>query len=349
MDSITHIALGACVGELVLGKKLGKKALFWGALSQCLPDIDTVVAALYPAGQAFLIHRGITHSLLFAFVIGLFLAFVVQKIHRKMSPAFSLLAFFFCFQLLLHDLLDTCNSYGTGLLEPFSHRRFSIHLLYVVDPFFSISFIVASSFLVFKSSGNKNRSTWSGLAAAVSACYLVIAVVNKTYIHHRAELSFQAQKLTPNRYFSTPAPFNCMLWYVVADMDSSYYTGYTSIFDDSRNTIVFEQHPKNYQLLNNAADSKSAHNLVTFADGYYTLSQAGGIVFLNVLRFEQIRGWERDNAPFVFSYPLSSNNKQVLLLQRGRMAGWNKNSFGDYLKRIFGASQKPAGRNNQSL
>lgn len=321
MDSLTHIALGACVGELVLGKKLGKKALFWGALSQALPDVDTIAAVLFPADQAFLIHRGITHSVLFAIVIGLILAFTVKKLHQKTHISFSLLAFFFCFQLLLHDLLDVCNSYGTGLLEPFSHQRFSINLLYVADPFFTIGFVVAALLLVFKSADNKNRATWAALAVFISACYLIIAGINKTYIHHRAELSFRSQKISPSGYFSTPAPFNCMLWYIVADTGNNYYTGYSSIFDDSKKNIVFERHPKNYALLNRPTDPRVLRNLVTFADGYYTLSQSNNGIFLNIIRFEQVRGWEQQNAPFVFSYPLSPGNKPVLLLQHGRLAG----------------------------
>jgi inner membrane protein len=340
MDSLTHITLGACVGELVLGKKLGKKALFWGALSQCLPDIDTFAAVLYPADQAFLIHRGVTHSVLFAIVVGLGLAFAVKRIHRNGHVAFSLLAFFFCFQLLLHDLIDTCNSYGTGLLEPFGHQRFSINLLYVVDPFFTISLLVAALFLIFKSGSNKNRPGWALIALGLSGLYLIIAGINKTYIDHRAEVSFQSQKITPSDYFSTPAPFNCMLWYIVSDADSNYYTGYSSIFDDEKKPIVFEPHPKSYALLNKPADRKVLRDLKAFANGYYTLSQSNDTLFFNVLKFQQIRGWQHRNAPFVFSYPLSAGYNQPLLLQRGRLAEWNMNTFKDYIKRIAGQQER---------
>jgi len=40
LDTLTHIALGAIIGEAIGGKKLGKKALLVGAAVQCLPDID---------------------------------------------------------------------------------------------------------------------------------------------------------------------------------------------------------------------------------------------------------------------------------------------------------------------
>ncbi|HNK30625.1 MAG TPA: hypothetical protein PKG65_16950 [Ferruginibacter sp.] len=42
MDSLTHIALGACVGEAFFERGFGKKAMIWGALAQSIPDIDFV-------------------------------------------------------------------------------------------------------------------------------------------------------------------------------------------------------------------------------------------------------------------------------------------------------------------
>ncbi len=36
MDSLTQIVLGASVGEAVLGKKVGNKAILWGAIAGTL-------------------------------------------------------------------------------------------------------------------------------------------------------------------------------------------------------------------------------------------------------------------------------------------------------------------------
>ena len=62
MDSLSQIVLGAAVGEAVLGKKLGNRAMVWGAVAGTLPDMDVL-------GQFFLneldnlaFHRGISHS-----------------------------------------------------------------------------------------------------------------------------------------------------------------------------------------------------------------------------------------------------------------------------------------------
>ncbi|WP_157740741.1 metal-dependent hydrolase [Mucilaginibacter xinganensis] len=335
MDSITHLTLGACVGEIILGKKMGKKALLWGAFAQSLPDIDTFFSPFYPVIQGFLIHRGITHSLLFAILAGVLLSLLAYKIHRRSNIPLQVFLFFFCFQLTLHDLLDTCNSYGTGLLEPFSHHRFSVNLLYVADPLFTISLIIATIFLIFKSTANPNRSKWSSAAILFSVVYLGFAGFNKTIINNRVNKSFQDQKITAVRYFSTPAPLNSMLWYIVAATDSSYYTGYISIFDDKK--IAYDKHLKNEIALNLIRDTTLVNNLKALSEGDYTISQSGNNYYFNILRFGQVQGWAKPGTPFIFSYPLSTvNDSDGLLLQKRRLQDLNLSNLQRYLRRIAG-------------
>jgi inner membrane protein len=42
VDSITQATLGAAVGEALLGKKLGNRAVAWGLLFGTLPDLDVI-------------------------------------------------------------------------------------------------------------------------------------------------------------------------------------------------------------------------------------------------------------------------------------------------------------------
>ena len=50
MDSLTQAVLGAACGEAVLGRKIGNKALVWGAIAGTIPDLDVVA-------QVFLSHE----------------------------------------------------------------------------------------------------------------------------------------------------------------------------------------------------------------------------------------------------------------------------------------------------
>ena len=65
MDSLTHIVLGATVGELVAGKKLGKKSWLAGAFLQTIPDFDFIAGLWCSPAEDLLAHRGFTHSFFF--------------------------------------------------------------------------------------------------------------------------------------------------------------------------------------------------------------------------------------------------------------------------------------------
>jgi len=47
MDSLTQAALGAAVGEAVLGKKIGNKAAVVGAIIATIPDLDVLLLPFF--------------------------------------------------------------------------------------------------------------------------------------------------------------------------------------------------------------------------------------------------------------------------------------------------------------
>src|SRR5688572_28336822 len=83
MDSLTQIVLGAAVGEAVAGRKMGAKAALWGAVGGTIPDLDVFLRFFYYPLDAALVHRGFSHSLLFALLAGPVLAFISRKLSKK--------------------------------------------------------------------------------------------------------------------------------------------------------------------------------------------------------------------------------------------------------------------------
>src|ERR1700754_1683696 len=83
MDSITHIALGAIVGEALAGRKLGKKAMLLGAIANSFPDIDFIASFWMDTAKDVWAHRGITHSFLFVLVMTPVLAFIAGKLYPR--------------------------------------------------------------------------------------------------------------------------------------------------------------------------------------------------------------------------------------------------------------------------
>ena len=119
---MSHAVVGVALGTLT--PFLGRSRPFWlaSALLPVLPDLDV-------AGRAFGIpflsmwgHRGISHSLAAAVVIG---AVTSLLIHRRIGARFVPLALYFAVVTASHGVLDALTDGGPGVafLAPFDDTR----------------------------------------------------------------------------------------------------------------------------------------------------------------------------------------------------------------------------------
>ena len=142
MDPFSQAAVGALAAHGVAGRRLGLRALALGAAAGALPDIDVLFSAGGDYFDALAGHRGITHSLFFAPIIGPLLGWMVwgveksrdrERLKRWMLALAS--------ALFSHPLLDVMTPYGTQLLAPFSNARFAIDAMPIIDPLFTLILI----------------------------------------------------------------------------------------------------------------------------------------------------------------------------------------------------------------
>lgn len=339
MDTLTHIVLGATVGEVLIGKQLGKRALLLGAIAQNLPDIDFLAAFWLSATDNLLAHRGFTHSILFAALLTPLLAVLAKRWHRQQSVSISRWSLFFGIQLAIHLFIDACNAYGVGWFEPFSHQRISFNILFVADPLYSISLGIAFVALVILKTNDTRRIRWALFGLIVSTAYFIHAFINKITIEREVNKILTEQYSSQKKYFTTPTVFNNWLWYVVLESDSGYNIGYKSIFE-KESGISFIHHNRNDHLLNTVDDRKSVDQLVRFSQGFYTVSLQKDTLLFNDLRFGQMAGWYDPHSPFVFHYYLQYPDANKLVLQRGRFSGWNKEIGQSLMEHIKGKKNK---------
>jgi inner membrane protein len=292
MDTITHIVLGAALGEVLAGEKLGKKALLIGAIAANLPDIDFVASFWLDSARDVWFHRGITHSLLFVVVISLLLAWVARRASRSgragrargagrldradssaradgsdrtdgsgwtdrsaAAMTFKQWWLFFEIQMLVHIFIDAFNAYGTGWFEPFSSYRVTFNVLFVADPLYSCPLGIAFLALLILRRDSPARKRWARFGLVLSSVYLCYCLVNKWRIDRVVERQLRQQAIPYDRYFTTPTPLNSLLWYVVAaDGNGNEYTGYRSVFDAPGRAIVFRPRPGGDSLLQAKGD-----------------------------------------------------------------------------------------------
>lgn len=334
LDSLTHIALGAVIGEAVAGKRLGKRAMIVGAVAQSIPDIDFLAGLWMDIDNNLLAHRGFTHSILFIVIVSIFCGLVMERWQRARGMRLIMWVTFFFIETSAHLLLDSMNVYGVGMFEPFSYKRISFNVLFVADPLFSVAPGVAAIVLAFLHLRNRARKFWTIAGWTLPVIYLVIAMVIKIHMTGIVDRQLVQQDLPRDRYFVTPTMMNILLWYIVVEDKDGYHIAYRSLFDDGPLTWHF--HSQRKSLLAPIATREDVQNLVTFSNGYYVMKSVEGRPVLSDLRFGQVFGWNNPENPFVFNYDLGRPDDNALVIQRGRFSEWTFDNLRLTLYRIAG-------------
>src|SRR5210317_610591 len=115
MDSLTQIVLGASVGEVVLGKKVGNKAMFYGAIAGTIPDLDVLSRYFVDTVTATEWHRGFSHSILFSLLFAPVFGWIISKIEIKSGVSWQEWSKLMFWGLFTHPILDSFTTWGTQL------------------------------------------------------------------------------------------------------------------------------------------------------------------------------------------------------------------------------------------
>jgi inner membrane protein len=242
---------------------------------------------------------------------------------------------FFGVEMTVHVLLDALNNYGTGWLEPFSHRRFMFNVIYVADPFFALAPGLAAIVLAVPSWRRRWRPLAPPIALLLSGLYLGYCGMHAVRVRHEVHERLSAQGVTADRLLVTPTPLNNWLWYVVACDGDSCRVGFRSVFDGDV-PLRLHAFARNEHLLDGVRDSTDVRLLLRFAQGFHTVERREGTLVFNDLRFGQVNGWADREGAFVFHWALSGEEDRMAV-QRGRLAGWDRQSVPMFVRRMFGA------------
>lgn len=336
MDSLTHIVLGAAVGELVAGKKLGKRSWLAGAFLQSVPDFDFIAGLWCTPAEDLLAHRGFTHSFFFIVLMAPLFSWGIVRTRWGSRASLTSWLSLAIIQLLIHVLLDGFNVYGTAWFEPFTHDRISFDVLFVADPFFTIPILFGVGWIIFFSRTHEKRIKIACLVLSFCLLYLCNAYNNKLIVESDVKRSLAQSDFKWNRILITPTPFNSWLWYIVIERQNDFLTGYRSVFDTA-STIKFTSTPKQYKWLGGLAPREDIAHLVRFSNGYYAIQKWNDTLVLNDLRFGKMMGWENPDNRYVFYYYVEQPGSNQFLIQRGRVQGWTLQSMKKFVQRIFHA------------
>ncbi len=330
MDSLTQIVLGAAVGEAVLGKKIGNKAIGLGAIAGTIPDLDVIAVFFTDTVSALEIHRGVTHSFVFAISVGLLFAWLFSLWDKRASIKEWFWFWFLTFAT--HGLLDAQTTWGTQLFWPFD-IRVATQNIFVIDPLYTLPFLVFVILTMFQKRTSPKRRKFNNLGLAISSGYLVITFILKGITYVKFQNALDEQQIEYIAMQTKPSPFNTILWTTNIETEDSFLIGDYSFFDTQ--PIQFHHHPKNHGALGILAEEYQIKRLIEVAEGWYTISERDGQLFLNDLRFG-LMSVDPNTDKYAFSYILENENDELTITEEPKDRGDAKKLLADLWKRIRG-------------
>ena len=282
MDSLTQIALGAAVGEATLGRRVGNRAILWGALCGTLPDLDVFIDLGGPV-EDFTYHRSFSHSIFVLTALTPLLVWLILKLHPQTVEhrrRWYLLVFL---ALVTHPILDCFTVYGTQIFWPLSQYPVSGSAVFIIDPAYTLPLLagVLCALVMRRSNSGGHALNTAGLV--LGSAYLAWSVGAKLHVEAVARDALSREGIVAERVLTTPGPFNSLLWRVVAMTDGGYYEGFYSVLDETTE-LDFRAYPSRTDLLRGIEQHWPAQRLQWFTHGFYSVDSIGRDVVISDLR-----------------------------------------------------------------
>ncbi len=120
-----HVFASVTLGKCIPASMVNKKLWALGALCSVLPDADVISFKLGIPYESFWGHRGFTHSILFALIMGLVVTLLFYWKKNPLKIRVGYVAFFtLC--TASHPILDalTNGGHGVAFFSPFDTTRY---------------------------------------------------------------------------------------------------------------------------------------------------------------------------------------------------------------------------------
>lgn len=339
MDSLTQIVLGAACGEIILGKKIGNKALLFGAIGGTIPDLDVFIGGWLYGNEidAMAFHRGFMHSILFAFLGAFLFGWITYKFYNRgkrfETTTLKNWTWLYFLSIFTHPILDSFTPYGTQLFSPFSDYRVAFNNISVVDPLYTLPFLLCLIVAMFYNRKTIRRKNWVKAGVYISSSYMLFTLGNKIYVDSVFKKSFNKANITYSRYATQPTIFNNILWYGIAETETNYKVGFYSLLDSKAKVDTILTIPKNRNLLN--VKHPDIKTLTWFSNDYYNLEPIGSTKNIQYLDLRYPLLNPNDVGTSVFKFELKEDgNRWNMVPFSGRPP--SKNDLSAFFKRFWG-------------
>jgi inner membrane protein len=172
--------------------------------------------------------------------------------------------------LVTHPLLDCHTTWGTQFLWPLP-TKFAWNNIFVVDPFYTVPFIIFVALAMFYKRQSKTRAILNYTGIVISSAYMLWSLGAKYYTYCIFEQNLQQQEIKYTRLTTVPTPLNTFLWSASADGDTVLYSGLYSIFDKDQK-VEFHTIKTNHELVDSFSGDDVLNRLNFLSKGWYVIN-----------------------------------------------------------------------------
>lgn len=304
--------LGASVAEATLGKKIGNKAMLYGAIAGTIPDLDVLLNFVMDEISATAMHRGFSHSLLFCVLLAPFLGWLIFKLFPQKGVSLKQWTFMFFLVLITHPILDANTTWGTQFFWPFK-IRLAFNNIFVIDPLYTLPFLILVFAAMFYKRTSIRRRKLNNLALILSSSYLILTLIFKGISFYQFKKALNLQNIEYLTLFTKPTPLNTILWNAQIKTENGYRSAYYSFFD--KKSISFDSEiPNGHDLLTPYKGQEDIQTIIELSRGFYFIEEVEDGFMYTDMKFGQY-GFTED-APYIWQYELKKNLDGSLSIQK---------------------------------
>jgi len=309
MNIFSYFLIGAAIGCLFAGKKIGNKALLYGGVCALFPCLDEGLALFFSCPASLYVAGGVSHSLLYCILLAPILGWILRKFVSKDLTVVSWSVFAFL-AMVSHCVFDILRVRGVGILEPFVHKRLALSIIPDVEFLSCIpllfSFIAA---MALKDLKQKRLISWFGMF--LTSIFVTFAFLNKLSVQADFERRLDEQDVRYSRSEVFPVENTLFIWNCIAQDRDGFWMCYQSNL--SKNDFDYNLALRNDYYLFELEDCMAVKRLTAYTRYFYVVEPTvNHTVLLHDLRYA--RQGLRSTDPYDKSYHIYvDENKTVLI------------------------------------
>jgi inner membrane protein len=293
LDLLTHATVGALLAEALLGRRLGNRALGWGAFIGVLPDLDLLFSPFLSNAGGLFLRNGPSHALVVVVVASVLISRWLAKLWKKDRIPRARIGFFVFAVLATHVLLDSLTVRGAAVLWPFVPERLALGSLPLFDPLLVGPPLVALVWLVFQKTKKQQakRRRLGAWGLGIGSGYIALSLLAQRTAAAGFQADLDRREVTSARSLIAPTPMNLLYWRALVEHGDDLWVGYRPVFQRRSEPVTWTVIPRRSEAFAVVEDLSEARTIDRVCGGWWIVRPHRRGVWIADLRFDESREW----------------------------------------------------------